>query len=78
MSNGLETMLHSEFIYDAISHMRTQRVRRLPVVDARPAGDGVAGFLACEQVDVARVPPTRFTLERGISAPGRPRPWGDG
>lgn len=84
MSAGLETVLDSELIYDAIGHMRTKRVRRLPVVDARRAligvltADDVADFLASELVEVARISPPRSTLEREISAPGCPLPMKGG
>ena len=73
MSECLETVLEREFIYDAIWHMRSKRVRRLPVVDDRGAlagvltVDDVAEFLAAELAEVTRISPGRPALERRVS-----------
>lgn len=73
MSDHLETVLDSELIYDAIWHMRSKRVRRLPVVDTQGTlrgvltVDDVAEFLASELVEVARVSPGRPALEHQVS-----------
>jgi signal-transduction protein with cAMP-binding, CBS, and nucleotidyltransferase domain len=59
----LVTVLETELVYDAIWHMRSNAVRRLPVVDAhgRLSGiltaDDVTRFLAQELTELARVAP---------------------
>ena len=65
MCADLETALDSEFVYDAIWHMRSKRVRKLAVVDAHNAlvgvltVDDVTQFLAGELIEVARISPVR-------------------
>ncbi len=76
MCADLETALDSEFIYDAISHMRKRQILRLPVVDAHGAlvgmltADDVAEFLASELTEVARLRKRNPVLQSGNT--GRP------
>lgn len=76
MCADLETALDSEFIYDAISHMRKRQILRLPVVDAHGAlvgvltADDVAEFLASELTEVARLRKRNPALQSGNT--GRP------
>ena len=61
MCSDLETAVDSEFIYDAIWHMRKRQITRLPVVDSHGAlvgvltADDVAEFLTSELSEVARL-----------------------
>ncbi len=71
MCTDLETALDSEFIYDAIWHMRKRQILRLPVVDAHGAlvgvltADDVAEFLASELTEVARLRKRNPALQSG-------------
>lgn len=64
------SVYESESVYDAIWHMRSRGVRRLPVVDAGNrltailAADDVIEFLAQELTAVARVVGRQIELER--------------
>jgi len=66
----LATALDTELVYDAIWHMRSLGVRRLPVVDANNhlrgllTADDVARFLAQELTEVARIGPDQIQLEQ--------------
>jgi signal-transduction protein with cAMP-binding, CBS, and nucleotidyltransferase domain len=70
----LVTIDHREGIYDAIWHMRSKRVRRLPVVDAQChlvgmlTMDDVTRFLAEELSDVSRIVPRQIEREEGGGA----------
>ena len=70
----LVTIDHREGIYDAIWHMRSKRVRRLPVVDAQChlvgmlTMDDVTRFLAEELNDVSRIVPRQIEREEGGGA----------
>ena len=70
MAADLVTAVESEVVYDAIWHMRSQGVRRLPVVDARNRLLGVltdvdvTRFLAAELTELARIAPRRGQRER--------------
>jgi signal-transduction protein with cAMP-binding, CBS, and nucleotidyltransferase domain len=77
MSRSVETALESEFIYDAIWHMRSKRVRKLAVVDAHNAlvgvltVDDVTQFLAGELIEVARISPVRPAAGQALSEAAR-------
>ena len=70
----LVTIDQREGIYDAIWHMRSKRVRRLPVVDAQChlvgmlTMDDVTRFLAEELSDVSRIVPRQIEREEGGGA----------
>jgi signal-transduction protein with cAMP-binding, CBS, and nucleotidyltransferase domain len=69
LSGEIVTIDHREGIYDAIWHMRSKRVRRLPVVDARChlvgvlTMDDVTRFLAEEMSDMSRIVPNQIERE---------------
>ena len=69
MTDELVTAPESEDVYDAIWHMRSQGVRRLPIVDAKShlcgvlTSDDVTEFLAAEMVEMARIMPRQIRLE---------------
>jgi signal-transduction protein with cAMP-binding, CBS, and nucleotidyltransferase domain len=71
----LETALASEFVYDAIWHMRSKGVRRLPVVDSRShlfgilSADDVTRFLAEELSELARIVPRQIQREQTALEP---------
>ncbi|HJV60307.1 MAG TPA: CBS domain-containing protein [Albitalea sp.] len=75
MSDELRTVLESEAVYDAIWHMRSQGIRRLPVVDARGSllgvvtADDVTGYLAAELTEVSRISPRQIELEEDALTP---------
>ncbi|HUG25261.1 CBS domain-containing protein [Piscinibacter sp.] len=75
MSEAPVTVLASEPLYDAVCQMRSQGIRRLPVVDARGSLSGiltiddVMRFLADELAVVSSVAPRQVTLERQALAP---------
>jgi CBS domain-containing protein len=66
-------------VYDAIWHMRSRGIRRLPVVDARGplvgvlTADDVTALLADELTQVARIMPRQVGLEAASRAPLAPR-----
>ena len=66
---GLVTALESEGLYDAIWHMRSKGVRRLPVVDQHNhllgmlTADDVVRFLAEELTELAHAVPHQRKLE---------------
>src|SRR5262249_48428678 len=70
----LETALDSEFVYDAIWHMRKRQILRLPVVDAQGTlvgvltAEDVAEFLASELTEVARLRKRNPALQPGYPA----------
>ena len=76
MCTDLETALDSEFVYDAIWHMRKRQILRLPVVDAHGAlvgvltADDVAEFLASELSEVSRLRKRNPALQPGYVARG--------
>jgi CBS domain-containing protein len=63
MAGEIVTAFESELVYDAIWHLRSKGVRRLPVIDAHNhllgvlTADDVLGFLAEELTEVARIAP---------------------
>lgn len=63
------TAFDSELVYDAIWHMRSKGIRRLPVVDAHGhlvgllTADDVTRFLGEELTNVARIHPRRIDRE---------------
>ncbi len=71
MCTDLETALDSEFVYDAIWHMRKRQILRLPVVDSHGAlvgvltADDVAEFLASELSELARLRKRNPALQPG-------------
>jgi signal-transduction protein with cAMP-binding, CBS, and nucleotidyltransferase domain len=70
MGEPLTTASDSEGIYDAIWHMRTRGIRRLPVVDARGmllgvvTMDDIAAHLAAELADMVSIVPRQGRSER--------------
>ena len=66
------TVLESETVYDAIWHMRSRGIRRLPVVDAKSrllgvlTADDVSRFLAEELTELARVVPHQIKRETAV------------
>ncbi|HEU0202040.1 MAG TPA: CBS domain-containing protein [Burkholderiaceae bacterium] len=75
MSPELVTAAETEVLYDAIWHMRSKGIRRLPVVDARNflvgvlTADDVTRILAEELSEVARIVPRQVKLEQAELAP---------
>lgn len=75
MQEGVLTAGENESVYDAIWHMRSRSVRRLPVVDDEGALvgvlslDDVIGFLAQKMAQVARVSPDQIKAEKAHRAP---------
>ena len=75
MSDELITVTEAEVVYDAIWHMRSKGIRRLPVVDERKflvgvlTADDVTEFLAEELTEVARIVPRQMKLEKSARAP---------
>jgi len=75
MSDELVTATETEAVYDAIWHMRSKGIRRLPVVDERKflvgvlTADDVTEFLAEELAQVARIVPHQVKLEKTALAP---------
>lgn len=75
VARDLVTVDESEFVYDAIWRMRSQGVRRLPIVDGRTGrlvgivtADDVTQFLAAELTDVTRAVPVQIERERARSS----------
>ena len=70
MNGDLVTAGISESVYDAIWHMRSRQVRRLPIVEARGflvgilTADDVTEFLAEELTQITRIPSSQLKLER--------------
>jgi len=75
IAGDLVTAVESEVVYDAIWHMRSKGVRRLPVVDAQNCllgvvtADDVTEFLAAELTEVARIVPRQIKLEEATREP---------
>jgi signal-transduction protein with cAMP-binding, CBS, and nucleotidyltransferase domain len=75
MGDELVTAAEAEVVYDAIWHMRSKGIRRLPVVDERKflvgvlTADDVTEFLAEELTQVARIVPHQVKLEKSVRAP---------
>lgn len=71
----LVTAVESEGVYDAIWHMRSKGIRRLPVVDAHNhlvgvlTADDVTEFLAEELTQVARIVPRQIKREEATRDP---------
>lgn len=71
----LVTAVESEGVYDAIWHMRSKGIRRLPVVDAHNhlvgvlTADDVTEFLAEELTQVARIVPRQIKREEAARDP---------
>ena len=74
IAGELVTAVESEVVYDAIWHMRSKGVRRLPVVDEHNrllgvvTADDVTKFLAAELTEVARIVPRQIKLEQAARA----------
>lgn len=72
MSAELVTARDTEVVYDAVWHMRSKGIRRLPVVDARGflvgvlTADDVTAFLAEELAQIARIVPYQTRLEAAL------------
>jgi CBS domain-containing protein len=70
MCTDLTTALSSEDVYDAIWHMRSRGIRRLPVVDVHGAlvgvltADDVTAFLAGELTELAHISPRQIKQEQ--------------
>ena len=70
MNADLVTAIGSETAYDAIWHMRSQGIRRLPVVDAHNrllgivTADDIGDFLGQELAALARVAPRQVQREQ--------------
>ena len=75
MNEDLVTAEENEDVYDAIWHMRSKGIRRLPVVDAHKfligvlTVDDVVEFLAEELAQVARIVPRQIKLEGAARGP---------
>ena len=69
------TAFESELVYDAIWHMRSKGIRRLPVLDSRNhlvgvlTADDVTRFLAEELTGVARIAPNQIKREQATRDP---------
>jgi len=78
MIGDIVTATDSEFVYDAIWHMRSKGVRRLPIVDGRGAlvgvltMDDVTRFLAEELGELARIAPHQEVIEKSHGRPQTP------
>jgi len=74
ITGELVTVLESETVYDAIWHMRSRGIRRLPVVDAKCrllgilTADDLSRFLAEELTEIARVVPHQIKREAAARA----------
>lgn len=72
MSAEVVTARDTEVVYDAIWHMRSKGIRRLPVVDAQGflvgvlTADDVTAFLAEELAQIARIVPYQTRLEAAL------------
>jgi signal-transduction protein with cAMP-binding, CBS, and nucleotidyltransferase domain len=70
MGEPLTTAFDSDGVYDAIAHMRSRGIRRLPVVDARGVllgvvtMDDIAAHLAAELADMVRIVPAQGRREQ--------------
>jgi signal-transduction protein with cAMP-binding, CBS, and nucleotidyltransferase domain len=70
MAEELVTAFESEYVYDAIWHMRSKGIRRLPVVDDGKflvgvvTMDDITRYLAEEMSEVARITPHQLVIER--------------
>jgi signal-transduction protein with cAMP-binding, CBS, and nucleotidyltransferase domain len=75
MRSELVTADENEVVYDAIWHMRSKGVRRLPIVNERSflvgvlTTDDVTQFLAEELAEVARIAPHQAALEEAKLPP---------
>ena len=75
MLTDIVTAGESEYIYDAIWHMRSKGVRRLPIVNERKAlvgvltMDDVTRFLAEELGELSRITPHQVVLEKSRGQP---------
>jgi len=71
----LVTVVETEGVYDAIWHMRSKGIRRLPVVDIHAhllgvvTADDVTEFLATELTELARIVPRQIKLEEATRKP---------
>jgi signal-transduction protein with cAMP-binding, CBS, and nucleotidyltransferase domain len=76
MDEDVHTAVGSESTYDAIWHMRSQGIRRLPIVDAHNrlmgilTADDVTEFLAQELSALARIPLRQASREQRREAEG--------
>jgi len=75
MAQPLETVVDSESLNDAIWHMRSRGIRRLPVVDGRGSllgivsMDDIAAHLAADLADMVRIVPSQSEREKKAFAP---------
>jgi signal-transduction protein with cAMP-binding, CBS, and nucleotidyltransferase domain len=76
MATDLVTATDTENVYDAIWHMRSRGIRRLPVLDAAThalvgvlTADDVTEFLAEELTQVARIAPRGAAQEKARREP---------
>lgn len=75
MGTELVTALASETVYDAIWHMRSHGVRRLPIVDAQCrlqgllTADDLVNFVAQELSALARLAPYQSHREKETAVP---------
>jgi signal-transduction protein with cAMP-binding, CBS, and nucleotidyltransferase domain len=76
MDEDVHTAIGSESTYDAIWHMRSQGIRRLPIVDAHNrllgilTADDVTNFLGQELSALARIPLRQASRELRREAEG--------
>ena len=75
MTRRVITAAESTDVHDAIAQMRSEGIRRLPVVDGSGAligvvsADDVTELLAEELTDLARIPPRQSALEKASAPP---------
>jgi signal-transduction protein with cAMP-binding, CBS, and nucleotidyltransferase domain len=75
MGEPLTSAFDSEDVYDAVWHMRSHAIRRLPVVDARGfllgvlTMDDITAHLASDLADMVRIVPSQGQRERQAFAP---------
>jgi CBS domain-containing protein len=73
MTREVVTLAETAEVHEAISRMRAEGIRRLPVVDAAGAlvgvltADDVAGLLAEQLTDLARIAPRQAAMERATA-----------
>lgn len=75
MDGALSTALGSESVYDAVWHMRSRGIRRLPVVDEHGGlvglitADDLVRFIATELTELGAIAPRQARMEQRAFEP---------